>query len=365
MSFTPPLEAAKFALASGNEARAETLYTAISKGKHENEIIAAALFELSKLTEKQARFGEALAAAKRANMFHAKLDYKTAIYKLEQRIEELKKALDKKVEKLKFELKANAESAEDIQKLNGELAEAYQSSDVRIKALEHYHEVRKSIEASIKEAEEEDEEADTSAFTPALIDINNKLGKCYFERSEFDDAIRHYERALEKGDPEAPNIATLTALAWVYYKKGDFEKARDIFEQISALQIAANGKYTLDEIKTRKNIAWCNLELKKRYHAVKEVKRALKTYRRALSRQRIDIADDYMLLGWFYYEYGCHEKRGTYFNKAVDLFQQARTRLAKVLGDGHVKVQQADTWLNELPPAKEKNKRRWTMRFFE
>ncbi len=69
------------------------------------------------------------------------------------------------------------------------------------------------------------------AWYPKAAAVRFTLGNAYGQSGKFQEAIAHYEQALQSGDLKDPASARLI-LGWTYFQAGEFEKATDLLSGI-------------------------------------------------------------------------------------------------------------------------------------
>ena len=375
MDIVPELEAAKMAGFAGNNVRAEALYEKIVDKESKCSIasIAKAAFELSKLVEKRDHFGQALGLVKKAIILDPTIEYETAAFRLEKRVVQAKKTLDAEIVKFKRLLKTNESDPDKKVQTHLEFAAAYFKGDALNQAIEQYHEARIELEALLSESEV-NSEGQAPLGDEAIEDIRGRLaavlceiGKCHDEMKEHDQAMDHYQLALGQQNANQPDTSIMKLFAWSLYRKKDFEGARGEFKKISSINFSIRGsRYTQEDIEISKNIAWCSLELGNRSIAKKEFEKIIEMHKKVYKKKgRLDIVNAYMLLGWFYYDYGRYAKKAAFFDIAVKKFSEAMKIQKKALGETDKKVEEINSWIECLPDEKKKNRKSLMMKVFD
>lgn len=145
---------------------------------------------------------------------------------------------------------------------------------------------------------------------------NNVLGLAYYQKGRFNEAIRHYVKALEfnkKAEAQEQLAANYNNLGLAYFQIGDYKDALDY--QLKSLQIKESLNDSLKLAHAYNNIGLI-------YNALGDYKDALNNYQKSLKLYKFfddhySIGGTYSNMGIIYHKKGDYQKAKEYYRKSL------------------------------------------------
>jgi signal transduction histidine kinase len=208
------------------------------------------------------------------------------------------------VDSLKRELK-NASIEEQVVLLN---SIADYSLDYSLDEARAY--ARKSIELSQKTGNIREE-----AYS------NKILGYAGYYESRYDSALLYFDKALllyEKDGYQKGISDVYTAMGGVYNKKGEIQKALDLFN--ASITIDGELKHFSDQAKTYNSVGLIYLNINDYVRALDYFEKSADIFK---TEGELDaLANVYANFGNLYYDWGKNEEALTFYDHALEIFKQ-------------------------------------------
>lgn len=194
------------------------------------------------------------------------------------------------------------------------------------------------------------QEAEPLLMQPTLINSNNPeiyqmLATIYYNRGQFNKAIKTFKKALEI-DPGYSDAAV--GLSIILNDLGKYDEAKKVFEQ--AQTIVDKKKITQLSSNIEEKIATKHIETADLYLQIKRYDQALEQYMKAfhLSAKKGDIS---LLISECYVQSGQKEKAIRELRAVIQMDSKLikpRLKLGLILYNSHLIAEAVDQWENVL-----------------